>query len=262
MFVGQPRQILVDRHICAVFDNVDRAVQRAQRRFAHIQNAVTLVERGRLTEDLLDSTQFQDILLRLHSRHMPLSWYYTYTPVQLVKGNKTELTFKFELWDRLNSNYGEWDLQAFPTRDSTFATSANIRSPVVTDAERKTLFLPTDCHGVKVKLCAISRLEKCACELGIISGARNPCQVEVTLSDLLMSIKHYRSNESVVIPDNHSTPVTLQCDGQRHRTVEVTNTELWWVHPKCTLETVNFTTYGLHSFNVHILIEYPPPVYT
>ena len=165
VLVSQLRQILIDRHISAVFDNVDRAVQRAQRRLAHFQNAVTLVERGHLTEDLLDSTQLQDILLHLHSRHMPLSWYYTYTPVQLVKVNKTELIFKFELWGRLNNIYDEWDLQVFPTCDSTFATQANIRSPVVTDAKRKTLFLPTDCRGVKVKLCAISRLEKTACEL-------------------------------------------------------------------------------------------------
>ena len=146
-----------------------------------------------------------------------------------------------------------------PYKDTYLAT-ANVRSSVVTDSKRLTLFIPDQCRGTTQRLCAVERFERRACELGIISGAPDACRLTITAANGPLAVMPYQVNEWGLVPRHVSSAVTLQCDGRRHRQFVVNATELWWVHPRCNIATDNITIHGVRSYKLEVSVKYEPPI--
>ena len=191
---------------------------------------------------------------------MPLQWYYMFSPVRFVEISEQRLVFIIGLWSHTRDTYEQWDLRSFPVRKDIYLTTANVRSLVVTDSKRLTLFIPDQCRGTTQRLCVVERFERRACELGIISGAPDACRLTITAANGPLAVMPYQVNEWVLAPRHVSSAVTLQCDGRRHRQFVVNATELWWVHPRCNIATDNITTNGVRSYKHDVSVKYEPPI--
>ena len=249
----------IARHLRMMVERVDKELQNSRDEFTRFRNTALDVQRGQLSTALLSESELTGVLMRLRSASMPIEWYYANTPVRMVSVGDTRIIFTIDLWSRAKDSYEEWTLHSYPIRDHGFRKKAIVRERVITDIKRQFVLQPSMCRGLDHKLCIISNFEKHACELGIISGSLDPCRLELTAQDVPFALYPYRPNEWVVVPNSGESQVTLRCDNQRHEHLVVTQTELWWVHPRCNLDTFNLTTHGIRSYHLDVVIKYEPP---
>ena len=249
----------VSRHLQTVVERVGNELEQSRLEFERYRKIALEVESGRLTTNLLDETDLQSVLRRLRGAPMPLGWYYAFTPVKLVTISDEQIIFAADLWSRSKDTYEEWSLLAFPVRDQGLRKRTIVRSPIITDTKRQFVFQPSVCRGLSAKVCIISHVEKHACKLGLISGTPNECQLELTPRNVPFKLYPYRTNEWIIVPDFDDSQVTLRCDNRCHKHLVVTQVELWWVHPRCNIDTVNLTTHGVKSYHLDVIVNYEPP---
>lgn len=74
-----------------------------------------------------------------------------------------------------------------------------------------------------------------------------------------LTVIESKINQWILVPGKRSANVLLQCDGARHKSIKLTDTEIWWVHPKCVLSTTNITTMSISSYKLDVVIDYDFP---
>ena len=249
----------VVRHVRSMMDRVDQALERSREEFDQYRDITLAVEGGRLTETLLSELDLQSVLRNLRGTPMTLGWYYAFTPIKPVMISNEQIVFAADVWSRSKDADEEWALQAFPVRDRGFHKRTIIRPSVITDVKRQFVFRPTVCRGLSTQVCIMSHVEKHACELGLISGTPNGCQLRLTSRETPFELHPYRPNEWILVPHFDNSTVTVRCDNRRHQQLVVTQVELWWVHPRCNIDTANLTTHGVKSYHLDVIVNYAPP---
>ena len=249
----------VSRHLRTMVEWVDQELEQSRLEFNRYREIALEIESRRLTKTLINELDLRSVLRHLRGTPMPLGLYYAFTPVRPVTISNEQIVFAADIWSRSTDAYEEWSLLAFPVRDRDFHKRTIIRSPIITDVKRQFVFQPTVCRGLSTKVCIISHVEKHACELGLISGTPNECKLQLTSRKSPFELHPYRPNEWILVPDFDNSSVTLRCDNRRHKQLVVTQVELWWVHPRSNIDTVNLTTHGVKSYHLNVIVNYDPP---
>ena len=227
------------------------------------------IERGWLTETILNRKQLASILLQIEDKGfsvLPMTWYYQYISIDPIWEGEDHMAFRAMLPAMDDQTFIHYSLHYIPVpfgSEHTRVVRGNERVAIHTMT--KASFVPKDCVGKDPVVCwpDVEILTN-SCESQLVSGVLpESCFIGIAKSKTKSStvVRVHKGDSMVlVVPTQLKEETTLRCPSEIPKVYNFVKPTKFQIPDKCILETKTWRIVNVQHVHVSLRQKQRKPV--
>ena len=250
--------------------HAERIVKRYIHELKHYHKQKTDIERGWLTERVLNQKQLASILLQIGNRGftvLPYQWYYQYISIDPIWEGEDHLAFRAMLPALDDQVFIQYTLNYMPVPfGEEHMRVIQGRDKVAIHTMTKASFVPSDCVGKNPVVCwpDIEKLGN-SCESQLVSGTvPKSCSVKIVKSEGTSStVMKVQKGDSMVLiaPTQVQENTVLRCSSKIPLKIVFNKPTIYNIPDACILESDTWRIVNVQHVHTSIRQEQRTPAF-